>query len=97
MLAFSWYYQSDPILTLAAALNIAGFLLFGYDKAAARHRSARVPESVLLSLAAVGASPALLLGMILFRHKTRDRTFLPYFCLILGIQVLLLTYWDFSS
>ena len=63
-------------------LNLAAFLLFGADKASARfgpeHGSpggVRIPERVLLGVAALGAAPGALAAMQLFRHKTQKPLF----------------------
>ena len=82
----------NTLSALLLALNVSAFLLFGWDKRAARSNTLRVPESVILTLALLGGSPAILLGMLLLRHKTRDRTFLPKFTLIAGLQIAIL-YW----
>jgi len=69
-----------------AALSLVAFALAGYDKAQARRQGPRVPERVLLLTALVGGSPGLLLGMLLFRHKTRKAGFLVPFALVLALQ-----------
>lgn len=50
-------------------------LLFGWDKAMAKLRCRRVPETVLLSTAIFGGAAGALIGMLLFRHKTRKPPF----------------------
>ena len=55
-------------------LNLILFVLMGRDKAAARSGARRTPETALLALAVIGGSVGGLLGMILFRHKTRKRS-----------------------
>ena len=54
------------------------------DKRRARQRRWRVPEATLLLLSALGGSGGLLLGMLLFRHKTRHLKF------ALGVPLMLL-------
>ena len=53
-----------------AAFNAAAFLLFAVDKWRAVRLSRRVPENVLLALAALGGWLGGWLAMELFRHKT---------------------------
>ena len=53
------------------AVNLLAFALYGIDKWKARHNRWRIPESTLLLFAACGGSVGALLGMYLFRHKTR--------------------------
>lgn len=82
-------------MTLFAAvylgvINLATFAIFGLDKAAAadkvnRGRS-RVPERVLLTLAALGGSPGALLARPVFRHKTRKQPFGAWLTLIVFLQ-----------
>lgn len=73
-----------------AVLNLATFVIFGFDKAAAadkvnRGRS-RVPERALLTLAALGGSPGALLARPVFRHKTRKQPFSAWLTLIMFVQ-----------
>ena len=80
------------IPSIFLALNISTFFLFGYDKGAAKSNSLRVPESVIVILAVLGGTPAVLLGILVFRHKTRDATFLPMFLAVFVVQLFLLKY-----
>ncbi|WP_246263368.1 DUF1294 domain-containing protein [Caulobacter soli] len=68
-------------------LNLLTFTIFGFDKAAAADRRSRVPERVLLSLAALGGSPGALLARPVFRHKTRKQPFSAWLVLIVFVQV----------
>ena len=72
-----------------ALINIVLFVLFGRDKAAARRGARRTPETTLLALAVLGGSLGGLLGMLLFRHKTRKPAFRIGLPLILIVQLLL--------
>ncbi len=56
-------------------LSILTFLLFGFDKNAARMNQWRIPEKVLLGLSILGGAAGGLLGMQVFRHKTRKNYF----------------------
>ena len=55
----------------------------------ARKRAWRIPESTLFVLALIGGSLGSIIGMHLFRHKTRHWYFLYGMPAILIIQVLL--------
>ena len=66
------YYAAGAYLLL---MNLLLFALMGRDKAAARRGARRTPETTLLALAVLGGSVGGLLGMLLFRHKTRKRAF----------------------
>ena len=65
-------------------INLIAFLTFGADKRRARRDRQRVRESTLFLLAAIGGSIGALLGMYVFRHKTRHW----YFCV--GIPAILI-------
>ncbi len=54
-----------------AAANVITALLYGADKAKARRGAWRIPERVLLGCGICGGALGALLGMRLFRHKTR--------------------------
>lgn len=65
---------SGPILVVLFAINLAVFLLYGWDKAKARSNGRRIPERTLLISSFAGPFGALA-GMRLFRHKTRHLSF----------------------
>ncbi len=73
-------------------LNLLLFVLMGLDKHAARRGARRVSETALLALAVLGGSVGGMLGMILFRHKTRKPAFRIGLPLILICQLLLAAY-----
>ena len=73
-------------------LNLLLFVLMGRDKAAAQRGARRTPETTLLALAVIGGSVGGLLGMVLFRHKTRKIAFRIGLPLILICQLLLAGY-----
>lgn len=76
-----------PVL-LSMLLNITAFYLMALDKARARTRKRRVPERVFFLLALAGATPGVLAGMYVFRHKTRHRSFFLGVPVILFVQIL---------
>ena len=71
-------------------INILTFLIFGADKWKAKRDKWRIPEDTLIWLAIVGGSVGALLGMYLFRHKTKHRKFQIGIPVILLVQVGLL-------
>ena len=77
-LALALALDLDGILAWLAAINLATFLLFGFDKWKARAQGFRVSEFALHLFAFLGGVPAASLGMALFRHKTRK----PFFTIL---------------
>ncbi len=71
-------------------INVLTFLIYGMDKWKAKRDKWRIPEDTLIWLAVAGGSVGALLGMHLFRHKTRHRKFLIGIPVILLVQVGLL-------
>ena len=78
-------------LPLCAVLNIGAFLLFANDKRKARSNAWRTPESILLSIAALGPFGAYA-AMLLFRHKTRKLKFylVPVFLVVHVVAIIYL-------
>lgn len=77
------------ILVYLIAINLISFTAMGVDKARARKRAWRIPESTLFVLAIIGGSIGSIAGMHLFRHKTLHRSFLYGMPAILFIQILI--------
>ena len=80
---FYWYL---------AIINALVLVVYGGDKLFAKLDSWRVPEKVLLLLALLGGSIGALLGMQIFRHKTRHLKFRYGVPMILLLQVAALVY-----
>lgn len=70
-------------------INALGLLLMRIDKKNAVHHRQRIPELTLLFVAVIGGSIGALVGMYLFRHKTRKPLFSVGLPLILVLQLLL--------
>jgi uncharacterized membrane protein YsdA (DUF1294 family) len=83
------WLRLDPLIAWLLAVNLVTFLTYGYDKRIAGSGRMRVPERVLLLLALAGGSPAALLGMRFFHHKTAKSSFQQKFWLVLLIQAVL--------
>ena len=79
----------QPVITYLlwylAAVNLVTFTVYGADKAKARRGAWRVPEKTLFLLPLLGGSVGALLGMLVFRHKTKHWYF------VWGIPLILLT------
>lgn len=63
------------LLYYLAGINLLAFLVFGWDKWAARRGARRVPEARLLLFAALLGAPGAWLGVNVFRHKTVKTSF----------------------
>ena len=71
-------------------INILGFALMGIDKRRAIRSAFRIPEATLFAVAILGGSIGSILGMHLFRHKTKHWYFLFGMPIILVLQILIL-------
>ena len=71
------------------SVNLLTFLAFGIDKWKAKQKRWRITEAALLLLAALGGSPAALLAMRVFHHKTLHKKFRYGVPAILLVQVTL--------
>lgn len=70
-----------------ALINILTFIVYGLDKSAAVKQKQRIPNRVLLGLAAVGGSAGALAGMYTFRHKTQKKYYTITVPLLLILQI----------
>ncbi len=68
-------------------VNLIGFSMMGIDKSRARRRAWRIPEAHLIIVALIGGSVGAILGMWLFRHKTRHWYFAYGLPVILVLQI----------
>lgn len=71
-------------------INIVGFAIMGIDKRKAIKRTFRIPEATLFIVALIGGSIGSILGMQVFRHKTRHWYFVFGMPAILIIQIALI-------
>ncbi len=90
-----WYYTLRPFsyaipLSVLAGINLSTFLLYGWDKFAANTSFRRVPEVVLYTITFLGGPAGALLGMNVFRHKTRKTSFQFVVALLLLLQMALI-------
>lgn len=70
-------------------INLVAVIITVHDKVAAIRGRWRVKERTLLLIAALGGSPAMLLTMLLIRHKTRKAKFMAGIPLIMVLQVII--------
>ena len=79
--------ETKNILLFAYLLgmNAAAYILMAVDKTNAMRKARRIPEAVLLLIAALGGSLGEWLGMASLHHKTKHKKFLilvPLFLLV---------------
>ncbi|MBQ1316153.1 MAG: DUF1294 domain-containing protein [Lachnospiraceae bacterium] len=72
-----------------ALINLTAFILYGADKKKAKRGQWRIPEKTLLGIAVIGGSAGAILGMFLFRHKTKHWYFRYGLPAILIVQMAL--------
>jgi len=70
-----------------AVVSIISIIITIADKSKAKRRAWRVPESVLLGWSAIGGSVAMLITMLLIRHKTKHAKFMVGIPLIILLQI----------
>ena len=66
---------SSLLILYLITINVVTFLLYGIDKWKAKRARWRIPESVLLGMAAIGGSVGAWLGMRVWHHKTQHTKF----------------------
>ena len=88
----------NPIIAWLVSVNIVAIVLFRYDKSVAGTGRTRVPEAVLLLLAALGgtAGAAVAMWLIRPRHKTQSLGFIVRYLLILLLQIAALVIFYFA-
>ena len=59
------------LLIFYAALSVLALILYASDKRKAKKKRWRIPEKLLLGIGFLGGSIGALIGMNLFRHKTK--------------------------
>lgn len=78
------------VLFYFLTINAVGYVLMLTDKQRAKKKLWRIPESTLLTAAALGGSIGCILGMYAFRHKTKHLKFTLGLPAILLLQILLI-------
>lgn len=80
-----------------ALMSITAFILYGIDKSKAKKKKWRITENTLIGVGFFGGSVGALLGMKLFRHKTKHNYFWTLNYMGLIWQSILLVYLLFKS
>lgn len=100
---FSLPLADQIMIAYIVGINIAAFFYYGMDKQHSRKRALgesafggsnrRVSEKTLWLLALFGGSPAALLAMRFFRHKTKKLSFQAGIAVVLAIQIVAVIAW----
>ena len=89
------FIQNNPILSIflayIAIISIISVIVCIYDKKISKKNRVelRTPEKTLLLLSALGGSVAMLITMLLIRHKTKHAKFMVGIPFIIIIQAAL--------
>ena len=89
----TWLEKSVFIYLIG--INVITFAIYGIDKWKARKNKWRISEAALLIWAFLGGSPGALLGMQIFRHKTKHWKFkilVPLFLILLAAAGIFVIY-----
>ena len=63
--------MTDIIVSYLVMMNAVGLAVMGLDKKKAIRNEWRIPEKTLFLVSIIGGSIGTLVGMYLFRHKTK--------------------------
>ena len=73
-------------------INILSFVLYGIDKLKAIKKKERISEKTLILIGILGGSIGSIIGMNIFRHKTKKLKFIISLPLILIIHIIVVIY-----
>ncbi len=76
-------------------INVLSFILMKVDKKKAIKKQSRISEITLYTFSLIGGTIGTLLGMQVYRHKTKKNSFIFVIMLIIGVQVAAL--WKISN
>lgn len=83
------------LIGYVVVVNAIAMFLMAYDKKQAKIKGRRIPERTLFLWAAIGGAPGVMLGMRIWRHKTKHRSFVLGMPIILLVQIVLVfRYWE---
>ncbi len=85
------------IIIYLISINLITFLAMFIDKRRAEKGEWRIKEATLISLATLGGSIGGIIGMYLFRHKTKKLKFSIGFPVILITEIVLVIYFKFFN
>lgn len=77
------------VIAWLVIINLIAFAIFGIDKKRAKKGQWRIPEKTLFLSAILGGSIGAILGMYIFRHKTKHWYFQIGIPAILILQIVI--------
>lgn len=80
----------EIIFTYLLIINFIGFIIMLIDKQRAVHKEWRIPEKTLIGISILGGSIGMLIGMSVFRHKTKHKKFTIGVPFILFVQLFII-------
>lgn len=78
-------------------INIIGFLSMYIDKRKAKKHEWRISENTLILIALIGGSVGSLIGMNIFKHKTKHIKFSIGIPLIILLQLVFIMYFELKE
>ena len=80
------------VLAYIFVMSVVGFISMGADKQKAKKGKWRTPEATLFIIALLGGALGSVIGMHVFRHKTKHWYFALFMPLILVAQIALVVF-----
>lgn len=75
------------IVIYMVIMSVIGFVSMGIDKKRAINKKWRTPEKTLFIIAFLGGAAGSVLGMRIFKHKTKHMKFVIFMPLFLALQI----------
>ena len=83
----------NNIIIYLVIINIIGFLAMGIDKWKAKNNNWRISEKSFFIITALGGGIGTIIGMYIFRHKTKKTDFTIGLPAILILETVLIVFW----
>ena len=75
------------VIIYMVIMSVIGFVSMGIDKKRAINKKWRTPEKTLFIIAFLGGAAGSVLGMRIFKHKTKHMKFVIFMPLFLALQI----------
>lgn len=89
-------FSIKNIIIYLIIINLLGFYMMWSDKRKAKKGAWRIPEQTLFIVTALGGGIGTILGMYVFRHKTKKLKFTIGLPFILIAEIILIIYLKIS-